>query len=1059
MTPPDRLAPASPSHDHHRPFFLRLNSHPLLALWCAAGIVLLLASAWALHYTRQWQPNGQLAATVWQEGSERPPDTVLDASLDPLHLAEARGLDPRAPFLAEWEGLLAAATGGTYRLRFRADDGVAVWVDGVLVLDERTHRGAGEWMVPVVLDAGLHSFRLRYVQRGGDGILRMSWARPEWRENFEAMALMPDGTPPPPFRRVSKALSYPLHIGLAWGGWILAGLVLAMARLLEHLAQRPLRVTLGWRELGLLALVGLPLLAATVDVGTHPWRGWGPDEIHPRDIIGAVRESFSNGWHHLYPPLHFYVLGLVNLPLHLLEQREWLAFSDPRVLAAMHTLDRMVSVAYGWLALLATALLADITIGARARWLAPLMALGVPIFAFYSRTTNVDMAYTFWVTASALALLGAIGTGHWRAYALLGTTAAAAIATKDQAYGYFPGAALVLLWLSWRHTAAHAPLQRIARTLTDTRLWAGLAACLLTYSVIAGVWWNLEGVRGHVAIITGPASTPFRMFPATPSGFGTLALTTAAVAGQTCGLLVMLLAVFGVGIVASQGRSYRQLVILQVMPAAYLITFVGMVGYVYDRFLVAIVPFVALFAAIGADWLLQFVHQATIRRRVAAVLVVVALWPTACLAWLQATDTRLQLEAWMLDNLPPDPLVVGVGTPHYLPNLLPYQYRMVGYGGPESLLAWNADALVFNTYWHERPEQPPLGQVTRAIAGAGFREAVTLERPLPPLWQRVLASSLDLDPVYSNLSKVSPPVSVWVYEAPPPAASERTILAADPPADLGGLLVFESNRLGREKLFLLDIATRDVSPLTTGADHRDEDPAVSPDGTRVAFTTTRFDGNTYDIAVMDLSGGVVRRVTSDEAFERHPAWTPDGRGLLLSSVANGPEAVLHVDADGGTATRLLSLPHRALQPSLSPDGRRVAYTAGTDTGLAIAVADIGGGAPRVLTSPPGHAVRPRWSPDGSHLAYTRLTPYGSFVEILNVAAGDTRTLAVEGLQALNDPSWSPDGRWLAVSGSTQLGLFADWDLFLVRVDDPGHAEAFRLTSGGGNDRAPSWVTR
>jgi Tol biopolymer transport system component len=103
-----------------------------------------------------------------------------------------------------------------------------------------------------------------------------------------------------------------------------------------------------------------------------------------------------------------------------------------------------------------------------------------------------------------------------------------------------------------------------------------------------------------------------------------------------------------------------------------------------------------------------------------------------------------------------------------------------------------------------------------------------------------------------------------------------------------------------------------VTALTTGSGHHDEDPAWSPDGARLAFSTTHFDAPTYGVAVMDVATGHLERVTDHVTFESHAAWTADGRGLLFSSERDGTQAVFRVAytrlAAGGSCVEILDVP-------------------------------------------------------------------------------------------------------------------------------------------------------
>ena len=277
------------------------------------------------------------------------------------------------------------------------------------------------------------------------------------------------------------------------------------------------------------------------------------------------------------------------------------------------------------------------------------------------------------------------------------------------------------------------------------------------------------------------------------------------------------------------------------------------------------------------------------------------------------------------------------------------------------------------------------------------------------------------------------------------------------PLPLPGRLVFHSDRDGRHRLFMLDQAG-DVARLTDGRDHHDEEPAVSPDGTRIAFTTTRFDYRTWDIAVWDLATASPRRVTSHIAFERQPAWQPDGRTLLFASEQDGTQAVFRVSVDDGAIARVSSGPDRALMPAVSPDGRSLAYVAGTRDGLRLFVQDLAAGPPHAMTPPLETSATPRWSPDGRQIAFARFAPDGtSMVAIVTVATGEMRAFPIDGIAAVREPAWSPDGQWLAAAASSEVGEREDWDLILLRPDEP--AAAVRVTHGPARDRAPAWMPR
>ena len=63
-----------------------------------------------------------------------------------------------------------------------------------------------------------------------------------------------------------------------------------------------------------------------------------------------------------------------------------------------------------------------------------------------------------------------------------------------------------------------------------------------------------------------------------------------------------------------------------------------------------------------------------------------------------------------------------------------------------------------------------------------------------------------------------------------------------------------------------------------GADSR---PVWSPDGSKIAFVSTRQDGFTHDVFVMDADGSNQVNLTGGSPFDTEPDWSPDGRRIAF----------------------------------------------------------------------------------------------------------------------------------------------------------------------------------
>jgi TolB protein len=296
--------------------------------------------------------------------------------------------------------------------------------------------------------------------------------------------------------------------------------------------------------------------------------------------------------------------------------------------------------------------------------------------------------------------------------------------------------------------------------------------------------------------------------------------------------------------------------------------------------------------------------------------------------------------------------------------------------------------------------------------------------------------------------------SLSAQTSPLPAAVKTT--------GLTGTLVFQSdlrapdNPDGRTHIFSIDLAGGAVRQLSSGGNHHDSNPRWSPDGRRIAFTSTR--GGNMDAYVMDANGTNVTRLTDHAANDRDPVWMPDGQSVIISSDRGSRDDLYRVWLADRRVDRLTNhIVGRAIMPSVSPDGRSIAYAAQTLQRLQfwefqIHVLDVATGKSRALDQP-GGTCWPAWSPDGQLLANVTLAKEPSSLQIRKPDGSGTRELRPDPRRWHYYPDWSKDGGWIAFSVSPEHHQGEDWDLAIMAADGSKYQ---RLTSGPGNDRSPDW---
>ncbi len=123
----------------------------------------------------------------------------------------------------------------------------------------------------------------------------------------------------------------------------------------------------------------------------------------------------------------------------------------------------------------------------------------------------------------------------------------------------------------------------------------------------------------------------------------------------------------------------------------------------------------------------------------------------------------------------------------------------------------------------------------------------------------------------------------------------------------------------------------------------DEDPRISPDGRKIAFTSNR--SGKYEIWVCDRNGSNPHAVTSQGSFAGSAAWSPDGRILAYDSAVSGTTEIWLVNADGGPSRRLLNPPVPGFVPNWSTGSPWVYFCVGGE----IWKAPVSGGPPVQVT--------------------------------------------------------------------------------------------------------------
>ena len=175
---------------------------------------------------------------------------------------------------------------------------------------------------------------------------------------------------------------------------------------------------------------------------------------------------------------------------------------------------------------------------------------------------------------------------------------------------------------------------------------------------------------------------------------------------------------------------------------------------------------------------------------------------------------------------------------------------------------------------------------------------------------------------------------------------------------LSGRIVFVGVSSGGYENDIFSMNPDGTGRVRLTSKYYDRFPAVSPDGSRIAFVRPRNIGETPgslddELYVMNADGTGVIRLTDDHVSQSWPAWSPDGLRIAfwdLDYSGGGNSGIYTMKADG-TDVQLVAA--GGAEPAWSPDGTQIAYAFpdGSDWEIYRTAAD-GTGSPTPVTSDP-----------------------------------------------------------------------------------------------------------
>lgn len=271
------------------------------------------------------------------------------------------------------------------------------------------------------------------------------------------------------------------------------------------------------------------------------------------------------------------------------------------------------------------------------------------------------------------------------------------------------------------------------------------------------------------------------------------------------------------------------------------------------------------------------------------------------------------------------------------------------------------------------------------------------------------------------------------------------------PANLTGIVLFESNRDGDSEIFALNLQNQTMLQLTNNS-AVDTQPALAPDSLRVVYVSNQNGNNEIYLSGLDQRAPV--NLTNNPADDQHPAWSPDGNWIVFTSNRDGNQEIYIMRSDGSEVRNLSNNAANDFSPTwfsvprLLGSEEWIAFTSTRDGNLEIYKVRPDGTGLVNLTRNAANDYSPSGIRELALIAFVTDRDGNPEIFFMTADGGAPTNVTNHSAQDL-EPALGAGGDWVIFTSDRDGNL----EIYLTELIG---GNVYNLTRNSAQDRYPDW---